>query len=74
MSAKRRFTQGEAQEMRDAIDRAEAALTAWGLPDRRKLWEAGRSDLEVQVRVPLRELRELAAAYDILNEIMNRGH
>lgn len=71
---KRKFTQDEAQEMRDAIDQAELALTAWGLPDRRRLWAESREDIEVRIAVPLRELRQLADAYDRLNELINRGH
>lgn len=69
---KRKFTQEEAQEMRDAIDRIESALTAWGLPDKRRLWAGAREDLEINVGVPHRDLRDLADAYDLLNEIINR--
>lgn len=70
----RKFTQAEAQEMRDVIDRAEMALTAWGLPEQRKLWEVGRAGLEIHVKVKLSDLRELATAYDRLNEIINRAY
>lgn len=72
MSKPRHFTQVEAREMWNALNMIELALTAWGLPKRRKLWEHGKDELEIQIRVPLHFLRLLADNYSTLNELMNR--